>query len=61
MSYFNAEQQDWLRYLASLPREKKCACGWHPRGECPRCPPDDEPPLDQVKRRRNDPMLPGLA
>ncbi len=34
MSYFNEEQDDHMRYLASLPAEAKCACGWYVRGEC---------------------------
>lgn len=34
MSYFNQEQQDYMRYLASIPREQRCACGWARRGEC---------------------------
>jgi hypothetical protein len=34
MSYFNSDQCDYMRDLASLPREAKCDCGWAPRGEC---------------------------
>ena len=34
MSMFNEEQQDHMKYLASLPKEKKCDCGWYERGEC---------------------------
>jgi hypothetical protein len=39
---FNSEQEDWMRYLAGLPHERKCKCGWHPLGECPRCPFDSD-------------------
>ena len=34
MSLFNSEQRDYMRYLASLPREAKCDCGWALRGQC---------------------------
>jgi hypothetical protein len=34
MSYFNEEQQDYMRYLATVPRDQKCVCGWHPREDC---------------------------
>jgi hypothetical protein len=34
MSYFNEDQRDYMRYLAELPKEAKCDCGWHPRGRC---------------------------
>ena len=34
MSYFNEDQIDYMRYLASLPRAAKCDCGWAIRGEC---------------------------
>jgi len=27
----------YMRYLASLPREAKCACGYAPIGKCRRC------------------------
>lgn len=33
-SYFNKEQQDHMRYLDSIPREQRCASGWHLIGEC---------------------------
>ncbi len=36
---FNSEQLDDMRYLSSLPREDKCACGWYRKGECPHCKP----------------------
>ena len=34
MSYFNEDQQSWMRTLAKLPPEKKCDCGWSYRGQC---------------------------
>lgn len=34
MSLFNEDQRDHMKYLASLPREVKCACGWARRGQC---------------------------
>jgi len=39
MSYFNEDQEDYMRSLAKIPPEKKCYCGWYPLGECgnPRC------------------------
>lgn len=40
MDYLNEEQQSWVRYLNSLPPEKKCECGWNRRGECDKCPPE---------------------
>jgi hypothetical protein len=33
MSYFNSEQQDYMRYLASLKPEDKCPCGWTAKGQ----------------------------
>jgi hypothetical protein len=27
--YFNDDQESWMENLASIPREKKCASGWH--------------------------------
>lgn len=34
---FNEDQRSWMKYLASLPKEKKCPCGWDRRGECYNC------------------------
>lgn len=31
---FNEEQVEHMRHLASLPRERKCDCGWAVRGHC---------------------------
>ena len=44
MSYFNEDQQDEMRYLASLKPEEKCWCGWYRVGECNTpspCAPED--------------------
>lgn len=27
--YFNREQEDHMRYLASVPRSQRCPSGWH--------------------------------
>jgi hypothetical protein len=29
MSYFNEDQQGYMRYLATVPRNQRCASGWH--------------------------------
>lgn len=34
MSYFNEDQRSWSAYLAGLPKEAKCDCGWDHRGHC---------------------------
>jgi hypothetical protein len=36
---FNDDQQSWSAFLATLPRDLRCRCGWDVRGECvsPRC------------------------
>lgn len=39
MSYFNSDQQDYMRSLAAIPPERKCWCGWYTLGDCPHCPP----------------------
>lgn len=31
---FNADQRSWMDYLATLPKEAKCDCGWNVRGKC---------------------------
>ncbi|MCL5265166.1 MAG: hypothetical protein M1343_08255 [Chloroflexi bacterium] len=41
MSYFNEDQQEYMRYLATLKPEEKCACGWGKKGQC-YCPKDLE-------------------
>jgi hypothetical protein len=33
-SYFNEDQQAYMRHLSTLKPEEKCDCGWYPRGEC---------------------------
>lgn len=34
MSMFSDDQRSWSVYLACLPPEAKCDCGWDRRGEC---------------------------
>ena len=36
MSYFNEEQQAYMRYLGTIPRRERCASGWHLKDKCPR-------------------------
>ena len=31
---FNEDQRDYMAYLARLPREKRCECGWYLKDEC---------------------------
>jgi hypothetical protein len=58
MSMFNSHQREWMAYLASLPPEAKCACGWHRKGECHNCnrresftrTPDTTPTTDAAER-----------
>ena len=40
MSYFNSDQRDYMRSMATVPPEKKCWCCWYMLGECPHCPSD---------------------
>lgn len=40
MSYFNEDQEDYMRQLNKIPAESKCYCGWYRLGECVVCPPD---------------------
>lgn len=40
MSYFNADQRDYMDGLAAMPADAKCWCGWFALGECHSCPPD---------------------
>ena len=43
MSYFNEEQRDYARYLASIPIDQLCWCGWGRVGHLGApfgCPPD---------------------
>lgn len=37
--WFNAEQNDYIKYLASRLPETKCYCGWWDKGKCRDCPP----------------------
>lgn len=34
---YNEDQLDYMSYLATIPPEKKCWCGWYPLGECYHC------------------------
>ena len=34
MSYFNEDQQDYMKSIFSIPREKRCQCGWYLKDEC---------------------------
>jgi hypothetical protein len=34
-SYFNEDQQDYMRELARTPPEQLCYCGWYRLGQCP--------------------------
>ncbi len=36
-SLFNKEQQEHMRDLVAIPREKRCNCGWYLISECPHC------------------------
>ena len=35
--YPNKEQSEYLKYLAEIPREKRCKCGWYLKHDCPHC------------------------
>ena len=35
---FNEEQREHMKWLASIPPEKRCWCGWYRLGTCPHCP-----------------------
>lgn len=37
MSYFNDEQQAYMKYLGSLGAKEKCWCGWDLFGKCYNC------------------------
>ena len=41
---FNSEQVSWMKYLSTLPPEKKCKCGWDLKGKChnPQCKEQDD-------------------
>lgn len=32
----NDDQISWVKYLATLPRDAKCRCGWYRQGQCPK-------------------------
>lgn len=35
--WLNEEQSSHMRYLASIPRERRCKCGWELKGRCLNC------------------------
>lgn len=37
MSYFNSEQEDYLKSLSKIPDYKRCWCGWYKVEECYNC------------------------
>lgn len=37
MSYFNSDQESYMKSLDAIPLEQKCWCGWYRLGECPNC------------------------
>lgn len=47
MSYFNADQEAHMDYIATIPPEERCYCGWYDApgaayrlGQCTHCPKD---------------------
>ena len=50
MSYFNEEQQAYMRSLSKIPLEQRCYCGWFALGECPHCP-EELTAAHKVERR----------
>lgn len=34
MSYFNSEQNGHMSFIASLPRDQVCPCGWETKANC---------------------------
>lgn len=50
MSSFNSEQQSYMNYLASLPPETRCWCGWYKVGECYNCKRDGHEGKTRVDR-----------
>jgi hypothetical protein len=52
---FNADQQTYIHYIASIPPEQRCWCGWALLGECINsdCP-KDKTHVDWLKVYRPD-------
>lgn len=36
-SYFNEEQQEHMKEIAEIPRDRRCRCGWYLKDACPHC------------------------
>lgn len=34
---FNEYQRKYMEYIASIPREQRCKCGWYLKNKCPHC------------------------
>lgn len=49
MSYFNSEQEDYIRSLNSMPPETRCWCGWYALGKCYNNCPKDKTLADKMK------------
>lgn len=50
---FNRDQVAHMEYLASIPADKKCWCGWYLLGECPHCS-SDKTNADRIKNQCPD-------
>jgi len=37
LSYLNEEQQEHMKELAEIQRDKRCKCGWYLKDDCPHC------------------------
>jgi len=61
---FNQEQKEYMKYLASLPPETKCWCGWYTLEKCPNNCPKDLTAADKIKLQckkcGNAPHRPGM-
>lgn len=54
-SYFNEEQQAHMRELAKIPREERCASGWHRTGQCGSRPCERRRICENCKVTHSDP------
>lgn len=54
MSYFNSDQEDYMRSLARIDPKEKCWCGWYRLGECPNGCPVDKTCADKLAARCPD-------
>lgn len=59
---FNAEQRDYVEYLAGVPPERRCWCGWFPLDKCESGCPPGRTAAEKLARRcgscGNTPMTP---